>query len=225
MPAPPRGRRQLFFLIGFATYFALIWFLWASPIVYPLKVFVILLHEVSHALAALATGGWVERIELSPALGGACYCPGGNALITLSSGYLGSLAWGALLLEWAQRSRRGTHRITQGLGGVVIVLTLLYVRGLFGMGFGLLFGGTLWALAPKLSTGANRTFLTFLGLTSSLYAILDIKEDVLDRPHLPSDAYRLGELTGVPTLAWGMIWIALAVAVSLALFLRAFRNA
>jgi len=225
MPPRPRARRQFFFLAGFSIYFGLLWFLWATPIVYPLKVFVILLHEVSHALAALATGGWVERIELSPALGGACYCPGGNAFITLSSGYLGSLMWGALLLEWAQRTRRGTHRITQGLGGVVLGLTLLYVRGLFGMVFGFLFGGALWIFAPKLSPGANRIFLTFLGLTSSLYAILDIKEDVLDRPHLPSDAYRLGELTGIPTVAWGTLWIVLAVGVSGALFLRAFRNA
>jgi hypothetical protein len=53
-----------------------------------------------------------------------------------------------------------------------------------------------------------------LGLTSTLYAILDIKSDVLDRPHLPSDAAMLAEMTGIPTAAWGILWIAIALLVS-----------
>ena len=48
-------------------------------------------------------------------------------------------------------------------------------------------------------------------MTSCLYAIYDIKSDVLDRPHLRSDARMLAEHTGVPTEVWGVIWIALAV--------------
>jgi hypothetical protein len=74
-------------------------------------------------------------------------------------------------------------------------------------------------------TAANRAILVVLGLTSCLYAILDIKSDVLDRPHLPSDAHMLAELTGVPTVAWGVIWIGLALFVSGWLFRRAYQNA
>ena len=64
-----------------------------------------------------------------------------------------------------------------------------------------------------------------LGLTSALYAILDIKSDILDRPHLRSDAFMLSELTGIPTVAWGAIWIAAALAVTFLLFRRAYRQA
>jgi len=220
-----RKRRRLLFLLGFSLYFGTIWLLWETPVVYPVKVFVVFLHEISHAMAALATGGWVERIELSPRLGGACYCPGGNAFVTLSAGYLGSLAWGAVILESAQRSGKKASRVVQGLGAGVLVLTLLFVRGTFGLFFGIVFGTALFLAAPRLSADANRILLTFLGFTSALYAILDIKADVLDRPHLPSDAYMLAQLTGIPTLVWGVLWIGIALLVSAGLFVRAFRNA
>jgi simple sugar transport system permease protein len=78
-------RRRLLFLGGFSLYFVALWLLWETPVVYPLKVFVVFLHEISHGIAAVATGGSIQRITLSPRLGGACYCPGGNAFLTLSA--------------------------------------------------------------------------------------------------------------------------------------------
>ena len=56
--------------------------------------------------------------------------------------------------------------------------------------------------------------LLVLGLTSTLYAILDIKSDILVRPHLRSDAAMLAEMTGIPTVFWGFLWIAVALLVS-----------
>lgn len=196
---------------GFAVYFAALWFLWDSPAVYPLKVFVVLLHEGSHAMAALATGGWVEKIVLDPNQGGACYCPGGSPFITLTAGYLGSLVWGGLILLAARSRRVRPGMLTGMLGVLTLVVTLLYVRSGFGFGFGLAFGAALLLAARKAGPGLNRGIATVLGLTSVFYAILDIKSDVLDRPELRSDAAMLAELTGVPTLAWGFLWIAAAL--------------
>jgi hypothetical protein len=87
-------------------------------------------------------------------------------------------------------------------------------------------GTTALILAARhMAAEGNRILLTVLGLTSCLYAILDIKGDILDRPHLPSDAYMLAQLTGIPTVAWGILWITVALVVSAWLFLRAFRSA
>ncbi len=218
-------KRKARFLAGFALYFVALWFLWDTPVIYPLKVFVVFLHEISHGLAAIATGGSIQRIELSPRLGGLCYCPGGNAFLTLSAGYLGSLAWGGVILEAGHRAGRHAGRVVQGLGALVLLISILFVRSAFGIVFGLLFGLALILAAGRLSPAVNRGLLYVLGLTSALYAILDIKSDVLDRPHLPSDAHMLAELTGVPTVVWGLIWIGLALVVSTLLFLRAFRSA
>jgi hypothetical protein len=49
--------------------------------------------------------------------------------------------------------------------------------------------------------------LTGLGVTSAMYALLDIQSDILSRPELSSDARMLSELTGIPTVIWGILWI------------------
>jgi len=220
-----QAKSKLQFILGFTVFFAALWLLWDTVLVYPLKIFVVLLHEVSHAVAAVGTGGSIQRITLDPTQGGACYCPGGNALLTLSAGYLGSLLWGGLMIT-AARSRRVKTTLVNGLiGGLVIGLTLLYVRNGFGIGFGIAFGLGMIAASRKMSAALNRSLLLTLGLTSALYAILDIKSDVIDRPELRSDAYMLAELTGVPTVVWGVTWIAAALAFSFWLLRRAYQEA
>jgi hypothetical protein len=221
----PATRRKLRFLAGFAVYFGSLWLLWESPIVYPLKIFVVLLHEWSHALAVLATGGSVERIVLDRYQGGATYGRGGNAFLALSAGYLGSLAWGGALVSAARTRRFRPDLVNALVGAAVIALTFVYVRSLFGIVFGFLFGAALVLASHHLSALWNRRATLTLGLTSCLYAILDIKSDVLDRPELRSDARMLAELTGVPTLFWGALWIGVALLASALLFLRAYREA
>ncbi len=218
-------RRKLEFVAGFALLFAALWVAWDTALVYPLKIFVVLLHEISHALAAVATGGRIEKIVLDPGQGGACHCPGGNAFLTLSAGYLGSLLWGAAMVEAARSARIRTDWVNGAVGAAVIALTLLYVRSPFGVAFGLAFGATLLLSARRAGEGVNRAILLVIGLVSVLYAILDIKSDVLDRPGLRSDAAMLAELTHVPTLVWGVLWIAAALWVAWLLWRRAYREA
>jgi hypothetical protein len=217
-------KRKVAFVAALTAWLVVVWLLWWSPVIYPLKLFVVLLHETSHALMAVATGGRVDRIIITADQGGVCYCPGGDAFLTLSAGYLGSLLWGALILVLAQARRPDPRNTTTAIGAAVLGLTALFVRNPFGVLFGALFGAALVALR-----GAGRTVhvlvLTALGLTSCLYALLDIKSDVLDRPHLPSDAYMLAQLTGVPTAVWGVLWIAMGAAVSWWLFRRALARA
>lgn len=224
-PPPSTTRRRLRFAAGFAAYFLVIWGLWDTPLLYPFQLFVVFLHEISHGLAAVATGGTIRSIGLTPGQGGYCDCPGGSAFITLSAGYLGSLAWGALLLEVAHRGGQRIPAVVVAMGALVLAITLLTVRTLYGMIFGILFGAALVGMGRRASVGANRLLLTGMGLTSALYAILDIRSDVLDRPHLPSDAAMLADLTGIPTLAWGFLWIGIALLGSGALLVRAWRRA
>jgi hypothetical protein len=216
--------RKLVFVAGLTAWLVAVWLLWWSPVIYPLKLFVVLLHETSHALMALATGGRVDRLIITADQGGICYCPGGNAFLTLSAGYLGSLLWGALILILARARKPEPRDTTTAIGALVLALTALFVRNAFGVLFGALFGAGMVAMR-----GAGRTVhvlaLTALGLTSCLYALLDIKSDVLDRPHLPSDAHMLAQLTGVPTVVWGILWIGIGAAVSWWLFRRALARA
>jgi hypothetical protein len=207
-------KRRVLFLGGFLLYFGAIWGLWDTAVIFPLKVFVVFLHEASHALAALVTGGAVERIVLDRFQGGAAYTRGGNGFLILSAGYLGSLLWGALFILLGFSRRLRPQWILGAVGGLLLGLTVLLVRSWFGFAFGLLFGAGLLAAARYLGRGTNRALLLALGLTSTLYAVLDIKSDILDRPELRSDARMLAEMTGIPTAVWGILWIGIALLVS-----------
>lgn len=217
--------RKLKFLVGFAVYFGALWFLWDTPVVYPLKMFVVLLHEASHALVALATGGSVHSITLDPREGGATLTMGGNRFLTLSAGYLGSLLWGALMVEASGMRRVPPKLVNAIIGTLVMALTVVYVRGLFGIIFGVAFGAAMIAFSRQMSVALNKGLLITLGLTSCLYALLDIKSDILQRPDAMSDAHMLAQITGIPTTWWGILWIAIALAVTALLFRRAWRRA
>jgi hypothetical protein len=191
-------------------------FLWDTWAVYPLKILVVFFHELSHGLAALVTGGKIDRIALVAQEGGFCYTMGGSRFIILSAGYLGSLVFGGLVLLLAARTRwdRG---VAIALGGVVLLVTALFMRPVlsFGFGFGLATAAVLVVSGWKLPEVVNDYLLRAVGLTSCLYAVLDIKSDILDRPEALSDAAMLSELTGMPTRFWGGIWIAIAVLAAL----------
>lgn len=217
-------KRKAFFLLGLSAWLVALWLLWWSPVIYPVKLFVVLLHELGHAAAAVATGGVVDRIVVTPDQGGVCYCPGGNAFLTLSAGYLGSMVFGALILLLARARRPAPRDSTTLLGVAVLILTAFYVRNPFGILFGALFGAAMVGLRAAGRT-VHVLVLTALGLTSCLYALLDIKSDVLDRPFLESDAYMLAQLTGVPTVVWGVLWIGLGGLVAWWLFRRALAEA
>jgi hypothetical protein len=200
--------RTIALLLGLFVVIAL---LWGTPIVTPLKIFVVLLHEISHGLAAIATGGEVVRLEINAQQGGVAYTRGGSRFVTLTAGYLGSMLWGGLILLLASRTKLDRW-LSLGIGGFLLLVTLLYVRTTFGFVFALVFSAAMIAMGLLLSERVNDLVLRLIGLTSCLYAILDILDDVLKRPGIGSDADMLAELTGIPSVVWGVLWMAAAIA-------------
>ena len=186
--------------------------LWHTWLVYPLKILVVFFHELSHGFAAVLTGGTIERIELAATEGGLCVTRGGSRFVVLSAGYLGSLLWGGAILLLAARTRYD-RPVAMGLGFLLAAVALLYVRPVasFGFAFVILVSAGLMLASVKLSTEFNDFLLKLIGLVSCMYVPLDVASDVLARPTLPSDAAMLAALTGVPTIAWGLLWITLAV--------------
>jgi hypothetical protein len=189
--------------------------LWSTSLLYPLKILVVFFHEISHGLVAVATGGSIDRIEVVAAEGGLCVTRGGSRFLTLSAGYLGSLVWGGVLLVLASRTRLD-RVLAAVLGGILVLVAIAFVRPIasFGFVFGLLSGLALVASGIFLPEVVNDTLLRIFGLTSCFYALLDIKSDILDRPQVRSDAVMLAEVTKIPGVVWGVIWIAVALLAS-----------
>ena len=204
-------KRRSRIMLGLAAFYAVLWLLWFTPVVFPLRIFVVLLHELSHAAAAVVTGGAVERIELNANEGGATYSRGGSPFIILTAGYLGSLLWGLALIEAARLKKNYARWVLGGLAGLIAAVALLYVRNLFGFVFTIVFAIALVVCARNLSRNGVAYVLLALGLTSALYALLDIRSDILARPDAESDAFFLQQLTGIPSIAWGVAWSIVAL--------------
>lgn len=190
----------------------LVGLLWTTPIFLPLRLLVVYLHELSHVLAAWATGGTVISLNLSPLEGGEVLSQGGNLFIMASAGYLGSLLVGVALFVIAVRTH--VDRIaTACLGGLTLVIAALYVRTSFALGFCLLTGFVMLVAAWYLSVLINDILLRVIGLSSMFYVPWDICSDTILRTHLNSDARILAENFGGTTMLWGLIWLAISVIV------------
>lgn len=192
--------------------------LWRSFVVYPFRVFVVFLHEISHGIAAVLTGGRILAIGLTFDEGGVCVTDGGSRFLILNAGYLGSLAWGVFFLLVG--ARRGWARaLVAGVGAFTLAVTVLYVRTPFGIVYGLATGAALLAVARKLSTSVCEVLLATIGVVSCLYAVWDVASDVLLRDASGSDASALAMVTRIPAFLWGTAWVAISLVV-LALTLR-----
>jgi hypothetical protein len=191
----------------------------------PLKLFVVLLHEISHGIAAILTGGGIERLVLTVDEGGLAFTRGGSRFLILSAGYLGSALWGAsfMRLAWAAPSiRRLALRVAAIALGVV---ALLYVRNFFALAYVAAATLVLFWLGWQGGARFQMAALWLVGTFSTLYAVIDIGTDVLARgpfagiPFLSdgtgfsNDAELLGTITFIPAFVWGLLWVAIAIAI------------
>ena len=193
--------------------------LWDTFVVYPFRLFVVFLHEISHGLAAVVTGGSIVSIGLRFDEGGVCLTRGGWPFLILNAGYLGSLLVGCPLPP-ARRPPRPGPVGDRVVGVFTLAVTLVYVRTWFGFFYGLAAALVLLAVAAELKPAVSETLLAAIGATSVLYAVWDVASDVLLRHSGQSDAAALARLTGVPAIVWGVAWIAVSAAVLVSVLRR-----
>ncbi|MEM9158345.1 MAG: M50 family metallopeptidase [Verrucomicrobiota bacterium] len=191
---------------------AVVFACWGLPVVYPLKLLVVFLHEASHAVAALVTGGEVLELGLSPQEGGHVVSKGGNGFLIASAGYLGSLLFGVAIFMSAVRTK--WDQVTMVVLGVFIIsISVLYAKETFAWAFGLMVGGTMLLAAKFLGKKINDFLLRLIGLVSMIYVPWDIFSDTLARSELRSDARIIAEMYGGTTMMWGSLWLLLSLCV------------
>lgn len=198
-----KGHWQLILIV------ALVFAFWNSPFVLPLKLLVVFLHELSHVVAIVLTGGSVESFSISPQQGGLVTSRGGNRFLSLSAGYLGSLLIGMGLLFIALRTH-ADRAVLGTFGGVMLLVTFLYIRDPFAMVFCAGFGLVMLSMARFLDRSICDLALRVIGLTSVIYVPFDIFDDTIRRSGVPSDAYMLAEEFGGTTMIWGGLWLVLS---------------
>ena len=186
-------------------------FLWNTFVLFPIKIIVVFLHEASHAIAALITGGRVMRLNINFNLGGYCEITGGNPFLIGSAGYLGSFIFGSLFFYSAYSKKYG--KIIIILISLIIILIAVNLVQDFGIQLlAILFPILLLLSNQYLPSTFNSYLLKSLGIISCIYVVYDIKEDLLTSTFAQSDASMIANITGISSLIWGFLWITISIA-------------
>ena len=202
--APPGGpeAHPLVSLAGLGVLGAVLMWLGGTPWTAPLEILVVFFHESAHALMTVVTGGSVVSMQVTIERGGEVLSAGGNRFLILSAGYLGSLLIGTGLLVAGMRSRH--DQIILSVVAVLMALaTVLFMRNLFGLAYGLGMALALLGIARFLPPVVSDYALRLIGVMSLLYVPRDIFSDTIQRSHLRSDARMLAEEFGGGTWMWG----------------------
>ena len=226
------ARPQAMTLLIAAAISVLLWFIpFAELLTYPFRIFVTFIHEGGHTLAALLTGNTVASLTVAPNASGEVYSTHGGVISQVfisSAGYVGSMAFGALLLVLIRKAVAARLVL---LGSAIFIFTLTMIFGLIkpifsmnawsGIPFTLFAGVAISVglfLIAKFATARVATFFTsFLAVQCVLNALFDLKTVFfLSSPFAPTvqtDAVNMANATGIPGIFWTVIWIALALGI------------
>ena len=237
------AKPQVLLLIIATVITIALWFVpFADYLVYPIRLFVTFVHEGSHALTAFLTGGSVQSLTIAADGSGVVYsAPSGffGAILTSSAGYLGSTAFGVLLL-YLIRKAVSPSKILFGCAAFVGIMTVVF--GILSPVFnflslqvafssiaftiisGLLLTAGLLAIARYANVRWANFAVAFLAVQCLLNAFFSLKDlffisAISDQT---TDAGNMAAATGVPALIWVFIWIGISLAmISLGLRLYA----
>lgn len=216
-------RRQALMLALLAL--GVVYLLWNIPalsgIIYPFRLFVTYVHEVSHSLMAIITGGTVTGFTISPDGSGVATTIGGSRALILPAGYLGAAFFGAVLF-YIVNTVRYTRPIAVLLGIGLVVFTTIYSRPdqsgtptafLVGWIFGLALIGMGWQLPQTI----NILILNVLAMLTSLNAVLDLlyltRASGASAGVVRNDAAAFSAEIAplLPPVVWAILWAGLAL--------------
>lgn len=227
------ARPQAMTLLVATAISLLLWFIpFAWILYYPFELFVTFIHEGGHALAALLTGNSVHYLWVATNTEGQTQTTSGGLISQIfvsSAGYLGAMAYGALLLVLIRRAVAA--RIVLLVSGLyILALTIIFglikpiysLDGLSGIPFtvlaGVVISGALVLIAKFAGARVATFFMSFLAVQCVLNALFNLKDlFTLSSPFgsafVHTDAVNMARITGIPAIFWAAFWIVLALGI------------
>lgn len=187
----------------------LVFYLWSSPLVQPIKLMVVLFHELSHGMMALFTGGKIISILITADEGGACETEGGSEALIVTAGYLGSMFVGGMIL-YLSRARHFVPLVFGLLTLILVAAITTVIRDSYSRTFasGLAVAFVLCGFLAPSTIGI--LLLRAIGTFTCLYSIFDIYWDVLadqGAAFNQNDAMAFSQLTGAEPQVVGAAWL------------------
>ncbi len=210
-PLGSRDRARLMLGLSVAITLLLYWIPFGRYFIYPLLLLSTLAHEMGHGIVAELVGGDFDQFLMwSDGSGVARYLGSGSrigqALVAIG-GLIGPAVAAAILFALA-RSERHARRVFVGLGLVLTLLLLLYVRNLFGF----VFVGSLIFLCFAIGRFAHEEVAQLLLVFTAVQLALAVfsRGDYLftavaetSGGTLPSDVAQISEALFLPYWFWG----------------------
>lgn len=200
-------------------------------LVYPLQLFATFIHEGSHVLATVLTGNSVQSLTVSPDTSGVVWSETSgwfSQLFISSAGYLGTTAFGTMLLVWMRYnfSSRNALYFSSGFVGIMTILfgLLMPIWNVFSLRVslgsiiftvisGALLSAGLFALAKfgeMKWVNFGLAFLAVQCLLNALFSLVDLFF-ISATTDAHSDAVNMANSTGIPSLVWVFIWMGISI--------------
>ena len=243
----PDARPQVRTLLIATAITLALWFIpYAEILTYPFRIFVTFIHEGGHALASLLTGNSVVSLSVHTDTSGLTQTATQGDFISQfiisSSGYVGAMIYGVLLLFLIRRA--ASARIVL-ISSAAFILLLTFVFGLwkpmanafepsvqlsgipFTIAAGVLLSVGLLAIAKYASARVAAFSVSFLAVQCVLNAVIDLKNlfflSASMGPEVHTDAVNMAKLFNILPLSMPMFWVVIWIGVSLALLSMAMR--
>lgn len=213
-----RKQKQYLELILLITILTLAFFLWNTFLIYPIKLIVVTLHEISHGIAAILSGGTVTSLEIGLNLGGVCITDEGSQIFIASSGYLGSFLFGCAIFYSAYIKKFG-HWSLLAIALVILIFIVNTSANTTFISITILLMISLALIYYFVPQVIFRYLIKSIGLISCMYVIVDIKEDLLTESVLTSDAVIIENITGINSYLIAAIWLTISI-IGAALLIR-----
>ena len=178
------------------------------------------IHELFHGLAALSLGGKILWLNIYPDGSGLAYTSSPAGVFqqswVASSGYQSTAIVGGIMLMF-RRTARGARVCTSGIGLVMLLTCMLFVRNTFGLAVLVLMGAMLTVAGWNLSAFWVSELYTLVAATTCLNAITSVQvlffvtESSIGGVARSSDAMTMQDLTMIPYQIWALMWIVLAL--------------
>ena len=199
--------------------------LWNNIVVSPFKELSSIFHKFGHALSSAVFEFGVEAFSTTFESNGDVLFGAQSwvtSLVIANSGYISSILFSMLILYLKKTSVK--KYMLGGLTVLYLVFSIVFTPSVSALATSMSFGVIAIVLLMIGKDSLNELMLDIVGMSLVAYVIFDTFVDTIllklngqlsimknwsQQP--PNDIIKLAELTGFPTVVWGLIWLAIAV--------------
>jgi hypothetical protein len=191
----------------------------------PLNQFATLVHEMSHAIVTVLTGGHVSSMTIVPdgqGHGGLTHSNGGIFFFVAQAGYLGTAIFGSFLV-WLSQFHKLSKGILIGIGSIIASASIFFIapallsanflQGLFSLIWAVAMAAVLIYAGLKLKDSKANLLVLFLAIYTamdSMRAISIVLTAAMMGSPIWSDATVMEQSFMLPAVFWSFLWATLS---------------